>query len=423
MAERLALLGGSPVRTTPFGPWPESGEPEARALERVLESHSWGGFPSPNVEARAFAEEFAAYVGTRHTALCANGTVAIQLALQAARVSPGAEVVVPAYTFVATAAAPAAGGMIPVFVDVEPDSYCIDPDALEAALTERTEAIVVVHLACSMADMDRIEEIARRRGLLLVEDCAHAHGARFRDRGAGSIGDLGTFSMQSTKLLTAGEGGAVTTDDDVLQQRLLSLANCGRKEPGYDGFPERMLGHNLRITEWQAAILREQLRRLPEQHERRTAAITRLTTRLEAEVPGLRCLPEDPRITRRTHYQWILRYDAEAFAGVHRDRVLEALHAEGIPCSGRFYVPLSEDPLFAEDPLTNPAVRAGARFEGGRFPVTAQAAYHEAIWLPHEIFLGGDAAVDDVVAAFARIQQQAETLRHGAGQSAGSAAR
>ena len=405
----LAVLGGAPVRGTPFGPWPEQGEAEEEALGRVLRSGSWGGYPSPNREATAFAREFAGYVGSRHAVLCTNGTAAIQLALQAARVAPGAEVILPAYTFVATAAAPAAAGMQPVLADVLPDSYCIDPDAIEASITERTEAIVVVHLACSMADMDRVTRIADLHGLLLVEDCAHAHGARWRDRGAGSIGDLGTFSMQSTKLLTAGEGGAVTTGDDVLQQRLHSLINCGRKEPGFDGFPERMLGHNQRITEWQAAILREQLKRLPEQHARRARGIARFMDAI-AGVPGLRALPADPRVTRRTSYQWILRYEAEAFAGVHRDRVLEALRAEGIPCAGRFYVPLSEDPLFAEDAHTNPAARAGASWKGAQFPVAARAAHHEAIWLPHEIFLGSDGDVDDVAAAFVKVQAGAASL-------------
>jgi dTDP-4-amino-4,6-dideoxygalactose transaminase len=261
-----------------------------------------------------------------------------------------------------------------------------------------------------MADLDRLTELCERRGLLLVEDCAHAHGACWRGRGAGSIGQLGSFSMQSTKLLTAGEGGAITTSDPILEQRLQSLVNCGRKEPGYAEFPERMLGQNSRMTEWQAALLRAQLARLPEQHERREARLTRFEREIAA-VPGLRPLPRDPRVTRRTAYQFILRYDGEAFAGVPRDHVLLALLAEGVPCYGRFYVPLPEDPLFADDPLTNAAVRAGARFDGRRFPVAARAAYEEAIWLPHELFLGSDADVDDLVAAFAKVQAGAPALR------------
>lgn len=410
MSPALAIHGGTPTRRRPFGPWPEHGEPEREAVSRVLASGSWGGHPSPNREARAFQEAFASFVGVRHAVTCANGTVAIQLALQAARVRPGAEVIVPAYTFVATAAAPASIGCLPVLVDVRPESYCIDADAVAAAIGPRTEAVVAVHLACAMADMDRLTELCGRRGLLLVEDCAHAHGARFRDRGAGAIGDLGTFSMQSTKLLTAGEGGAVTTDDTPTAQRLQSLVNCGRKEPGYDGFPERMLGHNLRITEWQAAVLRAQLERLPEQNERRARRIARFE-RAIAAVPGLSPLPRDPRVTRPTAYQLIVRYEAGAFAGVPRDHALAALRAEGVPCAGRFYVPLCDDPLYAPDPLTNPAVRAGGGRTAGPFPVAARAAYEEAIWLPHELFLGSEGDVDDLVGAFARVQAHAADLR------------
>jgi L-glutamine:scyllo-inosose aminotransferase len=409
MPERLAILGGTAVRTRAWPAWPEYGEAEEQALARVLASRSWGGFPEPNTEARAFSEGFARYVGTQHAVACANGTVAITLALQAGRLEPGAEVVTTPYTFVGTSGGIASAGGVPVFADVLPESYCIDPDAVEAALTERTQAVVPVHLACAMADLDRLRELCDRRGLLLVEDCAHAHGARWRGRGAGSVGDYGTFSMQSTKLLTAGEGGAITTDDDLGAQRLHSLVNCGRKEPGYDGFPEQMMGHNLRITEWQAAILSEQLRRLPDQHERRARNLERFEAAI-AGVPGLSTLTRDERVSFRTAYQMIVRYDAEGFAGVARDAAIRALHAEGVPCSGRFYVPLPEDPLFATDPKTNPLVRAGHDYQGQEFPVARRAAYDEAIWLPHELFLGDGADVDDLVAAFAKVQAAASEL-------------
>jgi dTDP-4-amino-4,6-dideoxygalactose transaminase len=406
----LALHGGAPIRTRPWPAWPEWGEPEERALARVLASRSWGGFPSPNAEASAFAEAFARYLDVQHAVPCANGTVSLTLALQAARVAPGAEVITTAYTFVGTASAIVAAGCIPVLVDVLPGTYCLDPDQVEAAVGTRTEAILPVHLACAMADMDRLGEIARARSLLLVEDCAHAHGARWRGRAAGAIGDLGSFSMQSSKLLTAGEGGCVTTGDPIYAQRLLSLVNCGRKEAGYDGFPERLLGHNARMTEWQAAVLRAQLERLPAQHARRAANLERFEKEAAA-LPGLRPLERDPRVTNRTAYQLVLRYDAAAFAGVPRDHVLSALRAEGVPCAGRFYVPLPDDPLFAMDPKTNAAARAGADYAGRRFPAASRAAYEEAIWLAHELFLGDERDVDDLVAAFAKLQENAAALR------------
>jgi dTDP-4-amino-4,6-dideoxygalactose transaminase len=376
----------------------------------VLESRSWGGYPSPNTEASAFCAAFADYVGSRYAVACANGTFSLTLALQAARISPGAEVITTAYSFVGTASAIVAAGCIPVFVDVLPETYCIDPDAVESSLSSRTEAILPVHLACSMADLDRLTALRERRGLLLVEDCAHAHGAAWRGRRAGSLGDFGSFSMQSTKLLTAGEGGAVTTSDAEYAQRLQSLVNCGRKESGYADFPEQLLGHNLRPTEWQAALLRCQLERLPEQHARRAERIELFEREIEA-VPGLRPLARDERVTERTAYQLILRYDPDPFSGVERDRVLQALQAEGVPCSGRFYVPLNEDPLFPADPHTNAATRAGVDYSEQVFPVARRAAYDEAIWLPHELFLGAEEDVRDLVRAFAKVQAGADALR------------
>jgi dTDP-4-amino-4,6-dideoxygalactose transaminase len=410
LAEKLAIHGGDPVRTRPWPPWPEFGEAEREALQRVLESRNWGGHPSPNVEARALSREFAAYVGSSHAVPTLNGTISLTLALQAARVSPGAEVITTAYTFVATASAIVEAGCVPVFVDVLPETYCIDPDQVDAALSPRTEAILPVHLACSMADLDRLGELARRRGLLLVEDCAHAHGARWRGRGAGSIADFGSFSTQSTKLMTAGEGGLITTSNDTYEQRLQSLVNCGRKESGYDRFPEQMLGTNARMTEWQAAVLREQLRRLPGQNERRAARIERFEKEIAA-VPGLRSLARDERVTNRTAYQFILRYDSESFAGVPRDDALLALMAEGVPCSGRFYVPIPEDPLFAMDPKTNPVARNSVDYSGRAFPVASRAAYEESIWLPHFLFLGEEKDVDDLITAFAKVQAGAAALR------------
>ena len=171
-----------------------------------------------------------------------------------------------------------------------------------------------------------------------------------------------------------------------------------------------MLGHNLRVTEWQSAVLRHQLERLPEQHARRAMRLE-LFERELAAIPGLEPLPVDERVTHRTAYQFILRYDAEAFAGLPRDHVVLALLAEGVSCSGRFYSPLNEDPLFASDEATNAAIRAGASYTGLSFPVARRAAYEETIWLPHEIFLGSEADVQDLVTALAKVQALAAQLR------------
>ena len=406
----LAIHGGAPVRTRAWPAWPEHGPAERAAVLRVLESGNWGGHPSPNTEARAFAKEFAAFIGTEHAVPCANGTFSLMLALQAARVPPGSEVITSAYTFVGTAGGIIAAGCTPVFADIDPDSYCLDPRAVEAALSPRTAALLPVHLACSLADMDALGALAARHSLLVVEDCAHAHGAKWRGRAAGSLGNLGSFSFQSSKLLSSGEGGAVTTSDATYAQRLWSLVNCGRKEPGFDAFPEQMLGHNLRMTEFQAALARAQLERLPEQNARRAQRVLRFEREI-ARVPGLRPLARDARVSSRTSYQLVLRYDPSAFAGVPRDHLILALRAEGVPCSGRFYTPLVLDPLFASDPYTNPLSRAGVSYAGQRFPIAERAASVESIWLPHELFLGGDKDMDDLLEAFARISEHALELQ------------
>jgi dTDP-4-amino-4,6-dideoxygalactose transaminase len=415
---KLAIHGGQPLRSAPWPRWPEWGEPERAALARVLESGSWGGFPHPNREAGAFARAFAAYTGADHAVACANGTFSLTLALQAGRISPGAEVITSVYTFAGTAGGILAAGALPVFADVSPQTWCLDPDAALAALTPRTEAVLPVHLACGMADMDRLRELCARRGLLLVEDCAHAHGMQWRGRGAGTLGDLGSFSMQSSKLLTAGEGGCVTTSDRVLAERVAALVNCGRREPGFDPAVEPMLGHNLRMTEWQAAVLRAQLERLPGQHERRARNARAFEAALD--VPGLAPVLPDARVTRRAFYCYLLRYDARAFGGVPRDHLVLALRAEGVPCSGLFYAPLVEDPLLADDPHTNALARERRDWRAGAFPVARRAAHEESLWLPHELFLGSERDALDIAAALRKIQARAPELRASPPQGAPS---
>ena len=201
----LAIRGGAPVRSAPFAPWPQYSQPDLDRLRQVVESRTWGGFPFPNRWAEEFGRKFAAYHGARHGLAVANGTLALQVALQSIDLRFGDEVIVPAYTWDGTAAAVLFAGGVPIFVDVREDTFCLDASKVEAALTPRTRAVIPVHLAMRFADMDAIGDIARRHNLAVIEDCAHAHGGQWRGRGAGSMGDLGCFSLQSIKLMTAGE--------------------------------------------------------------------------------------------------------------------------------------------------------------------------------------------------------------------------
>ena len=233
--------------------WPNGDEREIAAVTDVIRSGDWGGYPEPGRYGGRFEEAFAAYQGARHGVLMSNGTITMEVALKALGIGWGDEVIIPALTFAATAYAPIAAGALPVIVDVTPDTWCIDPDLVEAAITPRTRAIMPVHLGHQMADMDRIMEIATRRGLAVVEDCAHAHGQQWQGRGAGCIGDFGSFSHQSSKILTSGEGGSLLTSDDDLARRAHSLIDCGRAKDADE--KEYTFGANYRLGELHAALL------------------------------------------------------------------------------------------------------------------------------------------------------------------------
>jgi dTDP-4-amino-4,6-dideoxygalactose transaminase len=396
--EQLAIHGGTPIRSSPFPPWPVYDEREVRAVQEVVESRNWGGFPSPNVKASRFAQEFASYHTARYGICTSSGSTALEVALKAANVRPGDEVIVPALTFMATATAALFVGAAPVFVDIDPDTWCIDPDEVEKAITEKTRAILPVHLGSRMADMDRIVEIARRHRLKVIEDCAHMHGGFWRGKGAGSIGDLGCFSFQTTKLMTAGEGGIILTSDEELEERCQSYINCGRiratdKHIG----PQEALGWNYRLTEFQAAILLVQLERLKEQIAARDQNTQYLTARLD-QIEGVCNLRGDDSMTVRSGYGFVFKYLPEAFGGTPRDTFVAALQAEGIPCHGAFYEPVYKSPLFAWRDAVVPV-----DYSETSCPVAERAAYHECVWLPHQLFLGTQGDVDDIAAAIEKV--------------------
>ena len=412
---KLAILGGDKFRERPFAPWPPFSEAEREKLLVTLDSRSWGGFPSPNTRARQFGERFADYIGAAYGICAANGSITLEVCLRAAGLKAGDEVIVTPLTWIATAVAPVHLNMVPVFADVDPETYCIDPDRIEELITERTRAIIPVHLGANMADMDRIMEIAEEHDLIVIEDCAHAHGARWRGNGAGSIGHMGSFSFQSSKLMTAGEGGLISTNDPILAQKIHSLVNCGRKEPGYDEFDGDLLGWNARISDLQAAVLLGQMDHLHEDTVHREKMLRYYTERLEAEVQGLTPMKWDARMTTRTAYQLVHRYDPEAFGGVHRDIFLLALAAEGIDMDGTFYIQLQDNPLFTITADEWPLIREryGDRITGSNVctPVAEKAGYHEAVWMHYPYFMGTTEDLDDVVAAIQKIQDNLDELK------------
>src|SRR6201987_5645338 len=293
---KLAIAGGSPLRTKPFPALPMSTRDEAAALYDLLSSTKRGGQPFPGKHSVAFAKKFAE-LHTAKYAQCVNtGTVAIQAALKAIDIRPGDEVLAPAYTWEGTVGPVLLLNAVPVFIDVDPDTYCMDARKIEAAITPKTKAILPVHLGMRFADMDEILRIATKHNLKVIEDCAHAHGGAWKGKGAGSMGDLGAFSFQSSKLLTSGEGGAVISNNLEYMEIVQSYINAGRASLT-DQYHHRIVGFNYRLGEFQAAVLGPPLDRLPEHAAIRERNMKHFESRIR-NTPGVGLLKPDPRITR-----------------------------------------------------------------------------------------------------------------------------
>jgi dTDP-4-amino-4,6-dideoxygalactose transaminase len=409
---QLAILGGSRVRQQPWPAWPQFNERDRERLMGVLESRNWGGFPFPNRYSAEFAGKFAALHGARYGCTVVNGTAAITLALRAAGVKFGDEVIVPAYTWDGTATAALDAGATPVFADIDPDTYCLDVEAVRAAITPRTRAIIPVHLAMRFTEMDALIGLAREKDLLIVEDCAHAHGGQYKGRGAGAMGDLGTFSMQSSKLMTSGEGGAILTSRLDCFEAVQSLVNCGRASET-DQFKQRPTGGNYRLSELQAALLMGQLEMLGELAATRSRNARRLSEGL-AQIPGVRPLPPQAGITGEAIYCYVFQY-RPAGPRVPRDLFVAALDAEGVPSDGRFYEPVYRSDLFRPGAEIFPQLAYGRERavdyrRDFACPVAERAAYEEAVWLPQFVLLGGEKDVDDILKAVEKVAARLDSL-------------
>jgi dTDP-4-amino-4,6-dideoxygalactose transaminase len=419
----LAHLGGTPTRQKPFTAWPVYGEGEERALLEVLHSGQWWSgnlsYLMPTAEqkpsqAMLFERQFAEFHGVRYGLACSSGTAALELVLKAAGVGPGDEVIVPPYTFVATATAPLLLGATPVFCDVEPGTLNLDPARLEEAITPRTKAIIPVHFAGLAADMDRILAIARPRGIFVIEDAAHGHGASSRGQRLGSLADASIFSFQASKNMTAGEGGIVLTDNAEIAELCNSYLWAGRKagQPWYEHF---RLGWNYRITEFQAAILIEQLKRLSEQTARRMRNGMRLNEMLR-DIPGVEPLAVPDWVTDHAFHVYIFRLDAQKF-GLEREQFLTLLQAEGIPCSGGYSQPIYRNPMFVENKFYangHPLAGSGGLVDylqyGDKCPVAEQAC-KEVVWIEHRVLLGESQDIEDVARSIRKIYTHQDEMK------------
>jgi dTDP-4-amino-4,6-dideoxygalactose transaminase len=406
--QKLAITGGEPVKKTPFPDWPYYDDAERQALMQVLESRVW--WRTPGTRTLQFEQEFAAYQQASYGIAVTNGTAALEVALAALGLGPGDQVIVPDFTFVATASAVLFTGALPVFVDVTPDTYCIDPEQVEAAITPATKAIIAVHMGGHPADLDRLTEIAHKYGVYLLEDSSHAHSSEWRGRKIGAIGDIGTFSFQASKLMTAGEGGMIITNSPELERIARSVHDCGRM-PGEWFYSHFIYGSNYRLSEWQGAVLSQQLRRLPEQTATRSRNAAYLDAEL-AQIEGITPQRHDPRATVNGHYAYIFHYDKSAFAGVFTERFIQALNAEGFPTQAS-YPPLHDLAVFKSGEYRKRLAPAAAQAEHAYlhagFPNTLRGAW-ETVWFPQPVLLGSEEDMAQVVQAIKKIQAQAKEL-------------
>jgi 3-amino-5-hydroxybenzoate synthase len=369
--------------------WPQHGEPERTALLRALDQGQWWRVGGSEVD--EFELEFAEYHGAARAIAVTNGTHALELALELLGVGPGTEVVVPAFTFIASSLAVQRLGAAAVPVDVDPVTYCMDADAAAAAVTSRTRAIMPVHMAGHIADVDALGKVAADTGTEILHDAAHAHGARWRGRRVGELGGIAAFSFQNGKLMTGGEGGALLLADDNQYADAFMRHSCGRPVSDTRYF-HQTTGSNFRMNEFTAAVLRCQLARLDEQidvREQRAAQLTRLL----AELPGITPQGRDERCDRDPHYMMMFR--AEGFTEERRNALVQRLVARGVPAFVNFRTIYRTDTFWAAGSATGTVEELAERCPN------SETLHTEGVWLHHRLLLGSEELIERTAAAIA----------------------
>ncbi len=421
---KLAICGGKPVcgRNTKWVKWPLSDPADVELVSKITRSNRWS-YDGPTEW--DFAEKFTAYQGAKYGLCCANGTVGIQLALEALGIGAYDEVIVPAMTWQATAAACVDVNAIPILTDIEPDTWNLDLDAVEAAITPKTRAIIVVHLYGCMTDIDRLQKICRKHNLFLIEDCAHQHGSFWKGKGIGSFGDVSSWSFQESKVLSSGEGGFNMCKTKDLFYKLYSLRNCGRpyaadppvfglKKPA-DIATTTLQSGNYRLTEWQAALLLGGLKRLDGQVKLRDANAIKLNALL-AEIPGILPMRRRSQITQQSYFNYAFRLDTKTL-GITNRQFCIALNAEmGIPDGFEPpYEPLNKCGLYK--PLTKARHHLGAAYwkavDPKRFhtPVATEAHEKSGVVIHHQLLMNTDKEIELVTIAVKKIIDNIEELR------------
>lgn len=422
---KLALLGGNPVREHQFPRYNPIGESEKRAVMNVMEStvlsdylgtwspEFYGGYRVQKLE-----REWEAHFNIKHAVSLNSATSALYAAVGAAGVGPGDEVLVSPYTMTASVTSVLLWNAIPVFVDILPDTFCLDPEAVRKAITPRTKAIVVVDLFGHPFDADEIMAIAKEHNLMVIEDAAQAYGAMYKDRPAGTLADIGVFSLNYHKTIHCGEGGICVTNSDDLADRLQLIRNHAEvvvKDKGVLNIVN-MIGFNFRMGEIEAAIASEQLKKVNELVDVRIEQANYLTDNIKC-LPGITPPVVRPG-ARHGYYSYVVKYDS-SIVGVSRSRFVEALRAEGIPSGEGYVSPIYLQPIYQERiafgsmgcPFTCSYYKGNVNYEEGICPVTERMYEREVI--THALIYEGitHSDLDDIVAAYKKVIEAAVDLK------------
>ncbi|MEY3336493.1 MAG: putative L-glutamine:3-amino-2,3-dideoxy-scyllo-inosose aminotransferase [Actinomycetota bacterium] len=404
MSSSLAALGGKKVREKSFPAWPHYDETEREALNRVLDSRNW--WANHGVEVKEFEKEWSGYTGAKGSFAVTNGTHTLEVIFLALGIGDGDEVIVADWSFLATIGAILTVNAIPKIVDVDPLTGTIDVSQAEAAIGPKTRAIVCVHVAGSMSDMDALTALCKKHGIALIEDSAHAHGSRWKGEHAGTIGDAGSFSFQASKLMTSGEGGVITTKREDLIPMFKSFINCGRGE-GIWYYRHLRLGGNYRLSEWQGAILRAQLKRFPDQQKNRGNNANWLNSEI-AKIPGFTPQGRYAGCTEQGNYCYVVEVDSTLLSGATRDQIRHALLAEGIPLTTS-YPPLHKLEMFKDPSGLAPRLRGEVtkiRYNEQSFPVTDHLAAN-TLWFNTAVLMGTRDDANSVLQSIAKISEHA----------------
>ncbi len=432
---KLALLGGKKVRPELFPAYKVIGEEEKAAVDRVISSGVLSRFLGcwhedfyGGPEVQALEAEWAAHFGVKHAVSVNSATSGLYCAVGATGAGPGDEIIVSPYTMAASATAALAYNAVPVFADIEPDCFCLSVESVEQKITERTKAILVVDIFGQPYDVDGINALAKKHGLLVIEDAAQAPGATFRGKFAGALGDIGVYSLNYHKHIHSGEGGIVVTDDDLLAEKVRLIRNHAEVVVGAKGFTDlvNMIGFNLRMTELEAAVVREQLKKLPALLKQRQENVDYLNRRL-GQVPCL-TMPAVRPGAEHASYVHAIKFDA-AVAGVSRNQFVEAVKAElspsllrereGVNMGCGYVKPIYLEPIYQNligygdkgCPFKCPWYKGELNYGKGLCPITERMHYDELF--THELMRPPMTRqdLDDVVAAFVKVWENREELK------------